>query len=171
MALACKQDNVRWAGVIEGRRDRVAAVRDQQQIFAATASGRFSTRRDLINDRDGVLPPRILIGRDDEPAAFSSDVTLQGPLPNVALASRAEDCDETASGPHERAERVEDSSEGSRGVGVVDHYGVRLAAGDALHSSGNSGEPGQPRQYGVWIEVQHLAKRDDGEGVVHIEAA
>ena len=171
MALAGQEDDVTGARSLEGRPDRGRAIGDEQQVLVATAAGGLRPLRDLLEDRDGVLAARILVGRDHEAAALAGHASLDGPLRDVALAGRPEDRHEPAPGARERGQRVECRRQRGRRVGVVDDDQERLPAIHPLHPAPDAAEVRKPAANRVGVETQELAQGDDRQRVVNVEAA
>ena len=82
---------------------------------------------DLLDDRVGVLGPRVVGGDDDAIGKTGGDLPHQRALAAVAVAAAPEDDVQPPGG--QRTRRPEDVLQRVRGVGVVHEHGVVLTLG------------------------------------------
>src|SRR5690242_17607817 len=109
MALAREQDDVSRARSFERGRDRLAPVRGHEEIVPSPPTRRLGALGDLFEDRDWILPARVLLGHDDELGALSCDPAHLRPLGRVPFTRRPEHSDQaTATRRGRRCQQVED---------------------------------------------------------------
>ena len=172
MTLAGQQHHVTGAGGLEGCRDRLAAVRDEQQVMPAPPAGRLRATGDLVEDRLAILAARVLVGHDHQACALTGDTAHLRALGRVPLAGRAEHRDDpSAPGRGRRREEVEDGGQRRRAVGEVHDHAEGLPQIDALHPAGHEIQPGQALADPCAIEAERLPERDHCQRVVDVEAA
>ena len=95
----------------------------------------------LVDNRHGILAPRIIRSKDNDVAACARRLAHQRTLGAITIAATAEHGnDPAASLADKRARHGDDISQGVIGVGVVHHYGKILAAIYGLKTAGDEVE-------------------------------
>ena len=115
----------------DGELDSLDAIGDEVQGGAAGGSRDLGRRRDLLEDRQAILPARILVGDHDHVGQPRRDPAHGSALLPVALPRRPEDRPQPSGG--RRPQLAEHRLQGDRRVRVVDHHREVLAEVDALH--------------------------------------
>ena len=125
---------------------------------------------DLPADGEGVLLPGVLLRQHHQVGAAAGDLPQVPPAVQGLFPRTAEHGDHPAAGVL-RLNGAEQGLEGHAVVGVVhDGHDVAVRIGVHLHAAGDPGLH-QPHIDGPLRDVQPLAHRDGGQGVLHVEQA
>ena len=172
VALAREQHRVAGSRALQGGRDGLPTIGDDEEALAANGPGGLGPGRDRRIDGVAILVARILVRDDDQPAAFGGDPAHLRTLGRVALPGRAEDRDEAAApGLRRRSQAVEDGLQRGRAVGVVHDHRERLAKLDAFHPTRHALDGLEAGADRARVEPEGLTERQDGERVVDVESA
>jgi hypothetical protein len=161
VALPREKDHVPRPGHFQGVCDGLPPIRDPLK------GGAPHPGLDLVDDRVGILGPRIVRGHDDHVGAADGRTPHGGALPPIPIAAGTEDEDEAAR--IEGTERLQDPLERVRGVCVVEHDRHRITNGE-LEPAGRLGSVGEAERGLLQAHPHQDADPNCGKGVLHVEA-
>jgi hypothetical protein len=96
VALPRQQHDVAGSGRVESRCDRLAAVRDEQQVVFPPPAGSLGAACDVVEDGAAVLTARVFVGHHDEASTLTGDASHLRAFGRVPFAGRPEDRDDPA---------------------------------------------------------------------------
>ena len=127
----------------------------------------LGARRDLGDDRERVLAPRVVARDDREVGVRRRRATHERALGPVAIAAGSEHHDQPAL--RERPGRSQHVLDAVGRVGVVDHHEEPLPHLDRLDAAGDTAHGRDRVGRDAAVDPQRPGGRERGQGVLHVE--